>query len=219
MSTIVTRAGKGSSLTWTEGDANFTNLNTDKYESGDSPTFAAITATSITVTTATVTTVNVASVVATNVTAATITCSTLIDNTGGQIKFPGTQVPSSNVNTLDDYEEGSWTPTDTSGAGLSFVSASGTYIKIGKLVHVQAEVVYPATANGAGAFIGSLPFTAKTAVPRASICIGFGGANINHMYVSNNTTEIGLFLNTTQCTNANVSGYQIFFSGTYEATA
>jgi len=32
MSTIVTRASKGSALTWTEGDANFTNLNDDKLE-------------------------------------------------------------------------------------------------------------------------------------------------------------------------------------------
>ena len=33
MSTIVTRAGKGSALTFTEGDANITNLNNDKMES------------------------------------------------------------------------------------------------------------------------------------------------------------------------------------------
>ena len=32
MSTIVTRAGKGSPLSWSEADANFTNLNTDKLE-------------------------------------------------------------------------------------------------------------------------------------------------------------------------------------------
>ena len=32
MSTIVTRAGKGGALTWTEGDANITNLNNDKLE-------------------------------------------------------------------------------------------------------------------------------------------------------------------------------------------
>lgn len=32
MTTIVTRAGKGSALTWTEGDSNFTNLNTAKLE-------------------------------------------------------------------------------------------------------------------------------------------------------------------------------------------
>jgi len=34
MSTIVTRAGKGTALTWEEADANFTNLNTDKLEAG-----------------------------------------------------------------------------------------------------------------------------------------------------------------------------------------
>ncbi|MFZ9066251.1 MAG: beta strand repeat-containing protein [bacterium] len=47
MSTIVTRAGKGSPLTNTEVDTNFTNLNTDKYQSGDSPTFVDIIADSI----------------------------------------------------------------------------------------------------------------------------------------------------------------------------
>jgi hypothetical protein len=39
MSTIVTRAGKGSPLTNTEVDSNFTNLNTDKYQSGDNVSF------------------------------------------------------------------------------------------------------------------------------------------------------------------------------------
>ena len=39
MSTIVTRAGKGSALSHTEMDANFTNLNNDKYQSGASPSF------------------------------------------------------------------------------------------------------------------------------------------------------------------------------------
>jgi len=47
MSTIVTRAGKGSALTHTEVDANFTNLNTDKLQSGN-------TAAALTITTATI---------------------------------------------------------------------------------------------------------------------------------------------------------------------
>ena len=40
MSTLTFRSVKGSPLTNTEVDDNFTALNTDKYESGDSPTFA-----------------------------------------------------------------------------------------------------------------------------------------------------------------------------------
>lgn len=43
MSTIVTRAGKGSALTFAEVDANFTNLNTDKYQSGDAASLASLT--------------------------------------------------------------------------------------------------------------------------------------------------------------------------------
>ena len=35
MATIVTRTGKGSALTFAEGDANFTNLNDDKIELDD----------------------------------------------------------------------------------------------------------------------------------------------------------------------------------------
>ena len=42
MATIVTRSGKGSALTHTEADANFTNLNTDKVEGPDSSTDNAI---------------------------------------------------------------------------------------------------------------------------------------------------------------------------------
>jgi hypothetical protein len=53
MSTIVTRAGKGSALTHNEVDANFTNLNTDKIQSGN--TVASLTVTSISGTTATYT--------------------------------------------------------------------------------------------------------------------------------------------------------------------
>jgi hypothetical protein len=45
MSTIVTRSGKGSPLTNNEVDTNFTNLNTDKFQSGDSPSFTNLTLT------------------------------------------------------------------------------------------------------------------------------------------------------------------------------
>ena len=40
-----------------------------------------------------------------------------INLTSGQITFPTTQVPSSDANTLDDYEEGTWTPVIIAAAG------------------------------------------------------------------------------------------------------
>jgi hypothetical protein len=53
MSTIVTRAGKGSALSFTEVDSNFTNLNTDKIQSGN--TVASLVITSATISGGTIT--------------------------------------------------------------------------------------------------------------------------------------------------------------------
>jgi hypothetical protein len=78
------------------------------------------------------------------------------------ITFPATQVASAGANTLDDYEEGTWTPTDASGAALSFTNTSGNcfYTKIGQIVIASFRVTYPSTADGANAKIGGFPFAA-----------------------------------------------------------
>jgi hypothetical protein len=80
----------------------------------------------------------------------------------GQIAFPATQNASANANTLDDYEEGTWTPTDASGAALSFTNTSGNcfYTKIGRIVIASFRVTYPSTADGSSARIGGFPFAA-----------------------------------------------------------
>ena len=59
---------------------------------------------------------------------------------GGQIKFPLVQIPSSDPNTLDDYEEGTFTPTirgDVLGGIGTYTEQAGGYVKIGKLVYVN----------------------------------------------------------------------------------
>jgi hypothetical protein len=59
----------------------------------------------------------------------------------GQIQFPATQVPSANANTLDDYEEGTFTATFFSGingTGTNLGSTSiNTYVKIGRFVLIN----------------------------------------------------------------------------------
>ena len=77
---------------------------------------------------------------------------------GGQVGFPATQVASTDPNTLDDYEEGTWTPSDLSGAGLTFSTATGHYTKVGRLVTASFDVTYPVTASVNNARV-SLPFT------------------------------------------------------------
>ena len=78
---------------------------------------------------------------------------------GAGITFPATQSASSDANTLDDYEEGTWTPIDSSGASLSFSSAGGFYTKIGRQVICFFYVTFPSTASTSPVAIGGLPFT------------------------------------------------------------
>jgi len=83
---------------------------------------------------------------------------------GAGITFPATQSASSNANTLDDYEEGTWTPVDGSGASLSFTVTEARYTKIGRMVQCFAQIAYPSTANTSQAAISGLPFTMAATV-------------------------------------------------------
>jgi hypothetical protein len=78
------------------------------------------------------------------------------------ITFPATQVPSADANTLDDYEEGTWTPT-VRGAGTAgtYTTANVTarYIKIGGQVTAWAYIEFSAASGGSNYMqIQGLPF-------------------------------------------------------------
>jgi hypothetical protein len=62
---------------------------------------------------------------------------------------------------LADYEEGTWVPTDVSGAGLAFTSAAGFYTKVGRVVVATFRIIFPVTADVSSANFGGLPFTSK----------------------------------------------------------
>jgi hypothetical protein len=79
----------------------------------------------------------------------------------GQIKFPASQNASSDANTLDDYEEGTFTPVISN--GTTNVSAyywqAGTYRKIGNLVWIQVQIsVYIVGLTSGNLQITGLPF-------------------------------------------------------------
>jgi hypothetical protein len=63
------------------------------------------------------------------------------------------------ANALDDYEEGTWTPTITGGyTGITYAFQNGWYRKIGSAVIVSGRVNFSGTANGAGITM-ACPFT------------------------------------------------------------
>jgi hypothetical protein len=95
---------------------------------------------------------------------------------GAGITFPATQSASSDANTLDDYEQGTWTPAfSASGATFTYgVEVAGWYTKVGRVVHAGFTLSTTARSGGSGDLtITGLPFTSHNVVngPQAG-CIG-----------------------------------------------
>jgi hypothetical protein len=81
----------------------------------------------------------------------------------GQLKFPATQNPSSDPNTLDDYEEGTWTAGiafNGASVGMTFSNRSGVYIKVGTLLWCGYVMTLSSKGSSGGlATITGFPFT------------------------------------------------------------
>jgi hypothetical protein len=130
----------------------------------------------------------------------------------GGITFPATAVASSDPNTLDDYEEGTWTPSQ--GAGLTVVgaySSAGVYRKIGDVIHVFAALkgATSIASSARGVLCGGLPFTP---VPPLSGWVV--GSMMNHDQTQSNTCSAIGSTNVygTEAVTANVG---IYFAMTY----
>tara|TARA_R100001594_G_scaffold46355_1_gene79430 strand:- start:303 stop:1547 length:1245 start_codon:yes stop_codon:yes gene_type:complete len=98
------------------------------------------------------------------------------------VAFPATQVSSANANTLDDYEEGTFTATATVGGSSTTQSNSaGFYTKIGRICHITCRVTLTSLGSGTGTFLVSLPFTASNlSVPSGTLLhygLNFAGSS------------------------------------------
>jgi hypothetical protein len=102
----------------------------------------------------------------------------------GQIAFPGTQSASAGANTLDDYEEGTFTPLlqdDSRSAGTeSYHSQVGSYTKQGDRVHIQIFIHINSVGNlGASeqAMLGGIPIPSNSTTGRIhGITVGHAGS-------------------------------------------
>jgi len=116
------------------------------------------------------------------------------------ITFPATQSASSNANTLDDYEEGTWTPTitgTTTSPTVTYDKRNGYYTKVGRLVTITFRIQTTGNTGGSGlAQITGLPFTNQSAtqahaqinaISTMSIISGYNGG-----FVENNNAFVYL---------------------------
>lgn len=115
------------------------------------------------------------------------------------VKFPATQVASADANTLDDYEEGTFTPGISFGGsstGITYAGQQGFYTKIGRLVHVVIQInLSDKGAQTGNALVTALPFTSST-ITNSSFVVSrwINMANIVNMagFGDNNATSITL---------------------------
>jgi hypothetical protein len=132
---------------------------------------------------------------------------------GTGITFPATQSASSNANTLDDYEEGTWTPTQ--GAGLTVVgtfSSNGHYIKIGRQVTITGFVTgsTSVTATANGIICQGLPFRVMNVAGSHFIGGGSNAALSALINVFLNQDSFNMYAVTTMAATGS-----IFFTATY----
>ena len=150
----------------------------------------------------------------------------------GQIVFPSTANLSSGANTLDDYEEGTWTATFTASSppSVSYDSAVryGIYIKIGKTVFISGTVALTAASGGSGNLqISGLPFNAASGTTGGygSLAVGYRTGwttttpGTAYVQAGGNYIQLLNEAMTIQITTANLSATSyIMFSGFYITT-
>jgi hypothetical protein len=114
---------------------------------------------------------------------------------------------------LNDYEEGTWTPTDGSGASLSFTLGACTYTKIGRMVTCYAVITYPITASTAATKIQGFPFTPSDRTFGQIAYTSVSTASLN--YVQGAGAFVLLWTPGSQVTNVTMSSGLIMFSVSY----
>jgi hypothetical protein len=123
---------------------------------------------------------------------------------------------------LNWYEEGTWTPSDQSGAGLTFTGVTATYTRIGRLVTCNLTFKYPVTASVATATIGGLPFNSGSygagsiqgffSITTATLTSRglYGAANTNQVVIDkNNGTSAATNLDMSNATSYATIIYQV----------
>ena len=103
---------------------------------------------------------------------------TQLNLASGQIKFPATQNPSADPNTIDDYKEGTWTPTATALTVVGTPTYAGSYTKIGRLVVATITITSTtSTASTQGNTSFTLPLSAAHDSALCNANTGSGGTN------------------------------------------
>jgi hypothetical protein len=112
------------------------------------------------------------------------------------LKFPSTQFSSADVNTLDDYEEGTWVPEIfcSGGGTITYYFVEGTYTKIGRLVHISCSIlINTLTGTSGDLFVIGVPFTIDKPVTFSIVSRKLLSGKIDSCFSINSPSGINLY--------------------------
>lgn len=143
--------------------------------------------------------------------------------TAGGVAFPATQSAQADPNTLDDYEEGVWTPSI--GGTATYTSRVGTYTKVGRLVTIFCDITINVIGTGSATTLSGLPFTSNATVA-AALYLGYFSSIATAVvwlgaYIDVNATSVNFTDLTVAAVSANTvptifqNGTRIIISGSY----
>lgn len=114
------------------------------------------------------------------------------------------------------YEEGPWTPTDSSGENLTLGVTNAVYTRVGRLVTVSAVITYPANNSALEMQISGLPYASGRAQSGGVLTTT---NQTNMVLVGTNQTWVRLYVvpNATfvRTTNTQMAGAAVYLNITY----
>jgi len=117
---------------------------------------------------------------------------------------------------LNWYEEGTWTPADASGAGLTFTAVTARFVRVGSQINVTATLTYPTTVNASQAKISGLPYAPSVC---GQLLLASPGNSSNApgqgLIAAASTTILFVSQNNLVKTNSLLSTLVVYFSGSY----
>lgn len=144
-------------------------------------------------------------------------------SSGTGITFPAAQSASSDANTLDDYEEGTWTPTAAGNTGsLTSYTSGGNYTKVGRYIYLTGYISLTTVGTaGSTLVLGGLPFNTydaglNTERPCVAVCREDASTGVIYTAFLNRGATTGLISSLTNGAISWTNGYRYTFSLYYQ---
>lgn len=133
---------------------------------------------------------------------------------GAGVSFPATQSASTDPNTMDDYEEGTFVPS--LGGSATYSVQTGSYTKLGRIVVFTLQIIVNAIGTGSTTTISGLPFPVGSLAGGYSVSrFSSSATNVVSMYAHSTNGTSTIILESQTAASAATAANAIFQNNTF----